>query len=43
MLEGLRSKYENHHGLKISDEAIKSAVIFSDRYVKNRFLPDKAN
>tara|TARA_Y100000746_G_scaffold122021_1_gene104581 strand:- start:798 stop:3323 length:2526 start_codon:yes stop_codon:yes gene_type:complete len=42
MLEGLRSKYENHHGLKISDEAIKSAVILSDRYVKNRFLPDKA-
>jgi|TARA_B110000263_G_scaffold248698_1_gene264210 ATP-dependent Clp protease ATP-binding subunit ClpC len=42
MLEGLRSKYENHHGLKISDNAIKSSVILSDRYMKNRFLPDKA-
>ena len=42
MLQGLRYKYEKHHDLKISDEAIESAVNLSDRYIKNRFLPDKA-
>jgi len=42
MLQGLRYKYEKHHDLKISDEAIESAVTLSDRYIKNRFLPDKA-
>ena len=42
MLQGLRYKYEKHHELKISDEAIESAVTLSDRYIKNRFLPDKA-
>tara|TARA_Y100001970_G_scaffold267272_1_gene357034 strand:- start:13863 stop:16415 length:2553 start_codon:yes stop_codon:yes gene_type:complete len=42
MLQGLRYKYEKHHDLKISDEAIESAVALSDRYIKNRFLPDKA-
>jgi len=42
MLQGLRYKYEKHHDLKISDEAIESAVKLSDRYIKNRFLPDKA-
>ena len=42
MLKGLRSKYQNHHNLKISDDALESAVILSDRYLTNRHLPDKA-
>lgn len=42
MLMGLREKYEKHHSLKISDEAIKRAVDLSIKYVNNRFLPDKA-
>lgn len=42
ILQGLREKYEAHHGVKITDEAISSAVILSDRYVTDRFLPDKA-
>ena len=42
MLKGLRSKYQNHHNLKISDGALESAVILSDRYITNRHLPDKA-
>ncbi|MBU6389221.1 AAA family ATPase, partial [Patescibacteria group bacterium] len=42
ILRGLRDKYEAHHKVKISDEAIVAAVELSDRYVSNRFLPDKA-
>jgi len=42
ILQGLRSKYEAHHGLKISDEAIRAAVELSVRYIPDRFLPDKA-
>ena len=42
ILYGLRDKYEVHHKLKINDEAIISAVTLSDRYISDRFLPDKA-
>ena len=42
ILDGLRDKYEAHHNVKITDEAIKSAVELSTRYVNDRFLPDKA-
>ncbi|MBO5305309.1 MAG: ATP-dependent Clp protease ATP-binding subunit, partial [Clostridia bacterium] len=42
ILEGLRDKYEAHHKLKISDEAIKAAVELSRRYIADRYLPDKA-
>ncbi|MGE4353799.1 MAG: ATP-dependent Clp protease ATP-binding subunit [Oscillospiraceae bacterium] len=42
ILLGLRDKYEAHHKLKISDEAIKAAVSMSSRYINDRFLPDKA-
>lgn len=42
ILEGLRDKYEAHHNVKITDEAIKSAVDLSTRYVNDRYLPDKA-
>lgn len=42
ILKGLREKYEVHHGVKISDEAISSAVKLSTRYINDRFLPDKA-
>ncbi len=42
ILKGLRDKYEAHHGLKISDEAIEAAVNLSKRYIPDRFLPDKA-
>ena len=42
MLKGLRDKYEAHHNVKITDEAIKSAVELSTRYVNDRYLPDKA-
>ena len=42
ILEGLRDKYEAHHNVKITDEAIKTAVELSSRYINNRFLPDKA-
>ncbi len=42
ILQGLRDKYEAHHGVKITDDAISAAVIMSDRYVTDRFLPDKA-
>lgn len=42
ILEGLRDKYEAHHNVKITDEAIKSAVELSTRYVNDRYLPDKA-
>ncbi len=42
ILKGLRDKYESHHGVIITDEAIISAVRLSDRYITDRFLPDKA-
>lgn len=42
ILEGLRDRYEAHHRVKITDEAIKQAVYLSDRYITDRFLPDKA-
>jgi len=42
ILHGLRPKYEEHHKLKISDEAIESAVKLSNRYISGRFQPDKA-
>ena len=42
ILRGLKSKYELHHGVRITDEAIVSAVQFSSRYIADRFLPDKA-
>lgn len=42
ILRGLKEKYEMHHGLKISDEAIIAAVNLSARYITDRFLPDKA-
>ncbi|AQS54502.1 MAG: ATP-dependent protease ATP-binding subunit ClpC [Novibacillus thermophilus] len=42
ILEGLRDRYEAHHRVKITDEAIRQAVKLSDRYITDRFLPDKA-
>ena len=42
ILEGLRDKYESHHNVKITDEAIVAAVDLSIRYITDRFLPDKA-
>jgi ATP-dependent Clp protease ATP-binding subunit ClpC len=42
ILQGLRDRYEAHHRVKITDEAIEAAVKLSDRYISDRFLPDKA-
>ena len=42
ILKGLRDKYEAHHRVKITDEALDAAVTLSDRYITDRFLPDKA-
>ena len=42
ILKGIRDKYEAHHNIKITDEAINSAVELSSRYINDRFLPDKA-
>jgi len=42
MLEGLRDKYEAHHNVRITDGAINAAVNLSNRYISDRFLPDKA-
>ncbi len=42
ILTGIRDKYEAHHGVKITDAAIKAAVELSARYITDRFLPDKA-
>ena len=39
---GLRDRYEAHHRVQITDEAIRAAVQLSDRYISDRFLPDKA-
>jgi len=42
MLRGIRDKYEAHHRVKITDEALEAAVKLSDRYITTRYLPDKA-
>ncbi len=42
ILRGIKEKYELHHGLRISDNAIIAAATLSDRYITDRFLPDKA-
>lgn len=42
ILRGLRKAYEDHHRVKITDEALEAAVKLSDRYINDRFLPDKA-
>jgi ATP-dependent Clp protease ATP-binding subunit ClpC len=42
IIRGLRDKYEAHHGVKITDEAIEQATKLSERYISDRFLPDKA-
>ncbi len=42
IIRGLRGKYEEHHGIVITDEAIEAAVQLSSRYITDRFLPDKA-
>lgn len=42
ILRGLRERYEVHHGVRISDSALVEAAVLSDRYVADRFLPDKA-
>ncbi len=42
ILHGLRDRYEQHHKLKISDEALEAAAKLSDRYISDRYLPDKA-
>ena len=42
ILRGIRDKYEAHHNVKITDEAIESAVKYSIRYINDRYLPDKA-
>ncbi|WP_070121445.1 ATP-dependent protease ATP-binding subunit ClpC [Bacillus marinisedimentorum] len=42
ILQGLRDRYEAHHRVTITDEAIEAAVTLSDRYISDRFLPDKA-
>jgi ATP-dependent Clp protease ATP-binding subunit ClpB len=42
ILRGLKERYEIYHGVKIKDDALVSAAVLSDRYISNRFLPDKA-
>ena len=42
ILRGIKEKYETHHKVRIKDEAIIAAVELSERYITNRFLPDKA-
>ena len=42
ILKGLRSHYEKHHGVSMSDEVLEDAVYMADRYVSERFMPDKA-
>jgi len=42
ILQGLRSRYEDHHKVRISDKALEAAVRFSDRYISGKFQPDKA-
>ena len=42
ILRGLKERYENHHGVRIKDSALVAASVLSDRYIADRFLPDKA-
>ena len=42
ILRGLKQRYETHHGVRITDNAIVNAAVLSDRYIADRFLPDKA-
>ena len=42
ILRGLKDKYEVHHGVRITDAALVAAATLSDRYISERFLPDKA-
>ena len=42
ILRGLKDRYEVHHGVRIKDSAILAAAALSDRYISDRFLPDKA-
>ncbi|MDD4461755.1 MAG: ATP-dependent Clp protease ATP-binding subunit [Eubacteriales bacterium] len=42
IMKGLREKYEQHHQVKITDEAVEASVVLSSRYIADRFLPDKA-
>ncbi len=42
ILRGLKQRYETHHGIRITDSALVSAAVLSDRYIQGRFLPDKA-
>lgn len=42
ILQGIKKHYEEHHGVEISDEAIEASVMMSQRYISERFLPDKA-
>jgi ATP-dependent Clp protease ATP-binding subunit ClpB len=42
ILRGLRERYENHHGVRITDSALVAAAVLSNRYISDRFLPDKA-
>ncbi len=42
ILRGLRERYEVHHGVRIQDNALVGAAVLSNRYVSDRFLPDKA-
>jgi ATP-dependent Clp protease ATP-binding subunit ClpC len=42
ILRGLRERYERHHGVQIPDPALEAAAVLADRYVRDRFLPDKA-
>ncbi len=42
ILRGLKQRYETHHGVRITDSALVAAAVLSDRYIQDRFLPDKA-
>ena len=42
ILKGLQSRYEKHHNVSYSEEAVKACVYFADRYITDKFLPDKA-
>ena len=42
ILRGLKERYEVHHGVRIRDKALVAAAVLSDRYISDRFLPDKA-
>src|SRR5260370_7793125 len=42
ILRGLKDKYEQHHGVRITDSALVAAATLSNRYITDRFLPDKA-